>query len=254
MKTVQNLTANDLQCHGICPNLINFEERHTHFAPVKFNLDLGSLPTGTKTEVILFLDVLIYKLFEELLDKPSLHLSVLDGEYNAHVAGIPFEFKKQVVQTWVRFASMVDKLSRILSEYDEIYPNMIYYKSARGQSPIRFTFKVDALLRKADSEKIDLLVIVPYCAQTSDTQVISNISTMMDLDYLLDADLPLGKIIEFSYSGLHRDYYIRNVFPKKNVLKYSRKVTGSMDNKKPNLFFCNVCPYKTKCKLVERLE
>lgn len=253
MKTLQNLTANDLQCHGICPNLLNFEDRHRHFAPVKFNLDLESLPVTTKEDAILFLDVLVYKLFEEFLDKPSLHISVLDGEYNAYAARIPIEFRKQVVQTWVRFASMVLKLSNMLTGYEEIYSNMVYYKTARASSPIRFTFKIDALLRKRDSTEIDLLVIVPYNSQSSDTQVLSNVSTMMDLDYLMEADLVPNKIIEISYGGSLKEFYTRQIFPKKNVLRYNKAMVKSIDNKKPNLFYCNVCPFKTKCKLVERI-
>ena len=252
------LTSNDLALHGICPNLLSYEDRFSVYSGelVKYNMDINRL----MDEPVMYLNCLTYKVFEEFFNDTTISLKRLENLYNRNtfpLIELGHLEASHVAQGWVRFCAIYSELEKILVEYDECYPN-IEYSIPLHKTRLVFRFKIDLLLRKKDDPKIDLLTIVPRQSTGASTQVVSNIDTLMALDYIYEAQLPIGKVIEVSYDRKllrgNNVISIRNAWPNSGVEQLVKIAVNTAESRQCNIYYCNQCEYRRRCSLTQKVN
>lgn len=242
-------TVNTIKLHSICPNLVKHQDVWSHFKPVKYNIDLNTVVPDSKDRVQLYLDILTYRVLEDLLKNPNLTPSSIEKVWSRLTDAISSDYRKQIVASWVGLCQMIDRLRGIFSGYDSIYQNLVYHKTARPQAR-RVELKIDALLK--NSKGVDLLAIVPNSFQNQTMSGVSSPDTMFCLEYLEEAGIFVNKVIELSY-GSGRAHLVREMHPTVTTRTYMNRVVSSINNSTPNPFYCNECPYKDVCTFKDRI-
>ena len=243
-------TVNSLRLYNICPNLLKFDDVHSHFKPVKYNLDLNLIEPDSKDQVQLYLNVLSYKILEEVLIKPNMSRKRIDRFWNGLTNAIDEEYRKLIVAGWVRLLAMIEEVRAILSNYSGLHSNHVYHKSIHRPHPQTFQLKIDGMLMS--DKGVDLFTIVPMSYQGDTMNGLSSVDTMFALDYMEEAGIKVGKVIELSYEK-GRDFAVKEFYPSKLTKTYMNTVINHMENRKSNPFFCDLCPYKRSCKLRDRV-
>lgn len=209
----------------------------------------------------LYVDTLIYKILEEFLNNLKINISSLEVFYNEYTSKLLVDNQnamKTIAFGWIRFLKILKELEGLLSSYDEMYPNIEYYKSIPRSSKV-CRLKIDLLLRDKDVSGVDILCIVPMKNDTHDTtKIIENLDTILAIDYLLESNVKINKIITLSYSNrvdsiLMNSVKVNQIYFTKTIAQYVHNFMQTMNRSSVNLSYCGMCDFSQKCNIKRRV-
>lgn len=251
------MNSDDLILRSICPKLLHFEDRYFKFKDI--NNRFINVTSVKSSNVVDALNKHIYDCSISVIKNPNISIKSIERTYHSlcnkwltdGVLTVDL-----IAKGWVRFLDLFKIIQDKLQEYHESYPVVDISKAIRGS---HYSMSIDCLLRKLDSHKVDLLMITPKQSANRTMQGLSNIETILALDYLFEAGLDVGKVVELSYSHSFSDKTIRvrEVNVNENVAnvveRHLQKLEHKNYEKTPNILYCNMCPYSDRCTMSSRL-
>lgn len=246
------LNINDVQFVGMCPNILLYSDRYSKFQLAKYNVSLSDIEINNKSDCVLFINCLIYKCVEEYIQNLNIQRSTISRRYDGITKQIGSEYHDLIIRGWLFCNKIFDMLDKILVEYDEIYQNVIYYKSSYNPR-LTYTLKIDAILRKKNETEVDIVTLVPHTPADITLIGMSSIDTAFVVDYMNESNLKIGTIHEISYNVSGEVLKQNSVRPSKRMIKLQKQICDSINNKKINVLMCTNCVYKNSCSINERI-
>ena len=243
--------TDDLSLRGLCPRIVSYADRYKTF---KDSLCRFRSIDG---DHLSDLNVHIYNCAMEVVKTPNITTKRLESTYQ-HVA-VPMLNSERITineltKGWVRVLDLQKVLLGNMKDYDDSYTAIAINKTIGG---ISYSAVIDCLLMRQGDTSIDVLMVLPKLQTHKSMRVLSNLETILAIDYLEEAGINVGKITEVSYSHLLSDKNIlcRDIHPNKNVRMYGRDVISSLGSNRSisNLSYCLYCPYNQRCSLTTRV-
>lgn len=250
---MSELLSSDIQYAGMCLNLIKFKDRYQRLNIAKYNIPLEDISLDTKDGVILYINCLIYRCIEEFLGNMSLSRSSIGTKYDMAIRKkIGVDYMEFALRGWVFCNKVFDTIESLMIENDEIYPNVHYHKRSYRPSN-SYSLKIDALFREKKSPFVKLLSVVPHNPRHLTLSGISSVDTVMAIDFLIEAEMPMSDILEIEYDINGEYLTVNKINMTQNIARYVKRSVECMNNNRVNLNMCNNCAYSLECRLRNRI-
>lgn len=243
------LNSDDLSLQSICSRIVGFPDRYDLF---KENLNRFR---PINNDPISELNYNICQCVKEIVKSPNISNRRLERLYNSLAA--PMLNSKiitinEMTRGWVKVLDIQKVILDKMKDYEESYTLIDISKVVGGVS---YGSSIDCLLRKEGEDDVDIIMIVPKVQTHKSMHVLSNLETILAIDYLEEAGINVGKIMEVSYSHSLSDKNIlcREIYPNHNTKKYCRDYIRSLEDSSINITFCNYCPYGQSCSLISKI-
>ena len=240
-------TSNDMMLRAFCPKTSFLSNKNILFKDqlVSFDIDVEKV----KDDEELLFGVVTYRAIESFLDNTSIRIKTIEKMFNdvvwTYLDQSDENIKKAAI-AWVRFHGIYRRLLILINESEYITTNIGFYKTINGD---RYSLKIDLIL--ISNQKHIYVTFTPHIAMYPGMSTISNMGTLMGVEYLSEADLFPDEIIDFSYSS---SLVSKNFFEKKiNIKQYNLNkhvedtCTVINNNNLINLSVCRICKGRKEC-------
>ena len=248
------LTSNDVVFGAECSNILSFKNRVSEYSSllVKLNVDPGLVISSPDV----FFSVIKYLTIQESLSKIDTPIAKLEKYFNIAVwKYLPQtdENIKRAARTWVHFHEIYKVYTRMIEESDRFAANMEFYKALYRKKRLSVLSTIDLLLVKG--RKVHLVTFSPYRARSISSHILSNIDTLLCIDYLLEGDINLDMITEIGLpmNGNDRGHLVNTISLDEYVKQFVTKCINGLADPSVNIGHCPICPYKKHCNFKDLL-